>query len=186
MDLMLLIVEQVSADVRETHDQIVALEDKIKSSTQIDFDSILDSIKTSTAKYRDNLKEVKLKKYKRDTEDYLRNEVYPWDISSAATATISNTSNGASRETNQVRGSSRTTSRFRKHSRETGSPYDFGPSDSTENEFTMDSDSSAQGSTSFLGRRAPLCRPERRKNAEEAQGRQRNVRPWTRSFSKRR
>lgn len=44
MDLMLLSVEQVSADVKETHGKIVVLEEKIKSSPQIDFDSILQDI----------------------------------------------------------------------------------------------------------------------------------------------
>lgn len=109
-------------------------------------------------------------------EDYLWNEVYPWNISSAATT--SNISNSATHETSlPVRGSSGATSRFRNQTRGTGSLYGNGLSDSTESEFTMDSDSSAQGSTSFLAWRAPLRRPQRRRNAEEAQGHQRNLRP---------
>lgn len=49
------------------------------------FDSILISIKSSTEKYWDHLMEIQLKKYKHDTEDYLRNEVYPWDMTPVVT-----------------------------------------------------------------------------------------------------
>jgi len=178
MDLMLLIVEQVSADVHETHEKIVLLEEKIKSNSHIDFDSFLSSIKSSTEKYRDYLKDIKLKKYKRDTEDYLRNEVYPWD---KRPATVPEMRDSATRETNApVRGSS-----FRNRTRRNGAPFFNGQSDSTESEFTIDSDSSAHTSTSFLDRRVHPRRPQRR-NVEEVQEPQRSSRPWTRSYSKRR
>lgn len=180
MDLMLLIVEQVSADVHETHEKIVLLEEKIKSTSHIDFDSLSSSIKLSTEKYRDYLKDIKLKKYKRDTEDYLRNEVYPWD---SRPATMPNMRDSGTREANAlVRGSSG--ARFRNRIRRNGSTFFNGQSDSTESEFTIDSDSSAHAS-SFLDRRAPPRRLQRR-NVEEVQEPQRSLRPWTRSYSKRR
>lgn len=89
----------------------------------------------------------------------------------------------ASRETNEP---PRVTSRFHNRMRRNGSPYFNGQSDSTESEFTMDSDSSAHVSTYFLGRRAPPRRPQRRRNVVEVQEPQKSSRPWTRSFSKRR
>lgn len=70
--------------LRKFMKKTVLLEEKIKSKPQIDFDSILFSIKSSTEKTRDNLK-IKLKKWKCDTDDYLRNEVYPWDMTPVVT-----------------------------------------------------------------------------------------------------
>lgn len=184
MDLMLLIVEQVSADVNENQANITMLEDEIKSIPQFDFDSILASVKVSTEKYRDHLKEIKIKKYKRDTEDYLRNEVYPWDSSPTVVANIGSHS---THETHALTwGASGGSSRPHVQKRATRSRLGHAPSDSTGSDFTMDSDSSAQGSSPFLGKRAQVRWPHRKRNAEEVPGPQRNARPWTRSYSKRR
>lgn len=181
LDLMLLIIEQVTADVKETHENIVSLEEQIKTTPHVDFDSLRVSIETSMKKYSDNLKEIKLRKYKRDTEDYLRNEVYPWDFSpSEPTITLQRS------VTSAARGAARGVSRSRTQ-RRCGVRIDHGSDVATSSDFTMDSDSSAQDSSSvFLDKRTPGNRPNRRKNADEAVELQRHSRPWTRNFVKRR
>jgi len=68
--------------------------------------------------------------------------------------------NSVTREANApVRGSS-----FRNRTRRNGATFFNGQSDSTESEFTIDSDSSAHAPTSsFLDRRAPPRRPDQKK-----------------------
>lgn len=102
--------------------------------------ALLTTIKSSTEKYRKNLKDIKLRKYKRDTEDYVRNEVYPWDY---ASTTKSRAMSDKARMHGTSMGLTRNRTRYM-------SAHGDGPCYSTGSDFTLGSDSSAYASVPFL------------------------------------
>lgn len=80
LDLMLLTIEQGTTEAQQTKAEIETLENNMKQKFGPDFSTIEQTIKGSVAKYKEELQTMKLSKYKRDAEDYKRNEVYKWQI----------------------------------------------------------------------------------------------------------
>lgn len=80
LDLMLLIIDHVSTDAQQVKTEIEILQEELQNKLGHEFSSMESSIKDSLHKYKEKLHATKLKKYKRDTDDYLRKEVYEWEI----------------------------------------------------------------------------------------------------------
>lgn len=80
LDLMLLIIEQCSTEAQQIKAEIQTQETLLKEMSGSDFSALEAAINESTNHYRQKLHAMKLKKYKKVTDDYLRNEVYEWEF----------------------------------------------------------------------------------------------------------
>nr|XP_055049507.1 uncharacterized protein LOC129434999 [Misgurnus anguillicaudatus] len=78
MDLMLLIIEEVTRQKEDIEKDIVKQETLMKEKLDVDFTHICDSIKHTLKEFEDNLLTIKLKKYRRDAHDYQTGKVYKW------------------------------------------------------------------------------------------------------------
>lgn len=163
LDLMLLIIEHTTTEAQRIKTELNTLENNLKEKMGPTFPKIEKDIKDSLREYKEHLHAVKIKKYKRDTDDYARNEIYKWEfkknpqpVGDAATALPRKP---APRQ--QVRNKRRPT-RTRYQA-------------SHESDFTFDSDSSdpaqATGGPAFLGGNRNPARG-RRRNAGGGRGHQ--------------
>lgn len=79
LDLMLLTVKHLQGAINKTQDEINVVIPEIKnSSTPAEFDKLQEEISTNIRKMREQLMQTKIKKFERDTKDYLFNRVYTW------------------------------------------------------------------------------------------------------------
>ena len=180
-DLMLLIIEQCTSDAQQLKTEIELQEEELKAKFGQEYTTIDSAIKVSINKYKEKELAKKLRKYKRDADDYLKNEVYEWDNKAQPSppSTATQPSRAAARPPFNSRGRGTAhdqRGRPGRHPREDSSSMD--------SDF-MDSDSSTSArSSSFLGAHKTV--PRRKKDAGVA-----NVhpgtghRPWTRSYNKR-
>lgn len=175
LDLMLLIIDQVSTEAKTVRTEIEKTERELRDKFGPTFGSIESSIKETINGYKEKLLNIKLKKYKRDTEDYQRNEVYHWETEKrtlspqASTTTRSRTGAFGPRRRGPTPDHRRDTSQN---------------DSSMESDFTFDSDSGIPPSNPFLQSRGKQVHNPRR-NADltggpKGPGRQ----PWTRSHSR--
>ncbi len=188
LDLMLLIINQVSTEASTVKAEILKKEEDLREKIGTNFSSIESSIKTTVCQYKEKLLSIKLKKYKRDTEDYQRNEIYNWEFKEASShsPTHSQRRMAAPGRTAAPRARVGPTNRSARrqpssHRRDQASYYDS----SLESDFTLDSDSGTPPSNpSFLSSREKTGRRGQRNaggvNAHPDTGR----RPWTRSSSR--
>ena len=178
LDLMLLIIEEVSSEARDTRTEINTQEQLLKEQFGEDFTAIEQSIKDSVVKYKNKLQAIKLKKYKRDIEDYQRNEVYTWEIKRQEPTQQDDPPHDAPRRTAPPP-TRPPTHRAKPHQR----TADRRDTSSRDSDFTFDSDSSSTQShptsSAFLSTRR---RQDARKGAGGANAHPGpNHRPWTRS-----
>lgn len=79
LDLMLLTVKHLQAAINKIQEEIVTIEEDIKSTATIaEFNKAHEDIKANIEKMRQQLMQNKIKKFERDTKDYLLNKVYTW------------------------------------------------------------------------------------------------------------
>lgn len=78
MDLMLLIIEEVTKQKEDIEKDIVKQETFMKDKLGVDFAHICDSIKQTLKEFEDNMLTIKLRKYRRDANDYQSGKVYKW------------------------------------------------------------------------------------------------------------
>ncbi|KAL7396670.1 hypothetical protein ABVT39_009695 [Epinephelus coioides] len=78
MDLMLLITEEVSRQKEDALKDISNHQALMREKMGDDFNNVIDSIKHTLKTYEDGLMATKIKKYKRDTLDYIQGKVYKW------------------------------------------------------------------------------------------------------------
>ena len=175
-DLMLLIIDHVSTESSEIEKEIQIQESILKEKFDADFAPIEQSIKETVRHYKEKLHATKLRKYKRDIDDYIRKEVYIWDKTeedaSQATAAVS-----------QQPPASRTNQRNPRHSKSTTSHNWREAAQSDSDDFTLDSDSSQYSREQpFLGQRKK--NKGRKRNAGGGRGHAGHL-PVTRSQKKR-
>lgn len=173
---MLLIIDQVATEAKTVKTEIDKQDQLLQEKFQSTYPAINKSIKDEVDYYKDKLLQIKLKKYKRDTEDYLNNHVYHWEHNMQASLP------GTAPSTSRATGNDVTRSRLQRNSH-------MNQDDSSlESDFTFDSDSGPSSSnTAFLqqSRRKP---PQRGKEKSGGGGAQQTAgrRPWTRSNPQRR
>lgn len=139
------------------------------------FTEIEKSIKGNVAKYKEKLQVIKIKKNRRDTEDYQSNEVCTWDMMKQQLPRSAMRAQSRAHTSTATDTSQRTRNNWQQGTR--------GDS-SRESDFTLDSDSSISQSSGapFLDNRG---RQHRRRGADVASERQRQERrPWTRAYTK--
>lgn len=79
LDLMLLTVKHLQVAIKKTQDEISTILPEVKnSSTPAEFDKLQEEISVNIRKMREQLMQTKIKKFERDTKDYLFNRVYTW------------------------------------------------------------------------------------------------------------
>lgn len=76
LGLMLLIIKQVTQEAQEIQLEIQKQDELIKQKFGDAFIKVEQSVMETTQRYKESVQETKIKNYKRDTEDYRRNEVY--------------------------------------------------------------------------------------------------------------
>lgn len=169
---MLLIIEQVTQEAHEIKEEIQKQEEMMKQKLGDAFAKVEQVVMETTQRYKEYLQATKIKKYKRDTEDYQRNEVYKWE----------------NRRHSQQRDDARPRTRAPNYTSETGNTRNtWGRTTRMEsNESTLESDSSTYSSrssppSSFLTNRTQKKTRKKDADGENAQQRQR-PRPWTRSY----
>ena len=167
LDLMLLIIEQVATEAKAIKIEIDAQEKLIQEKFSSMYPNIDGSIKDEVAKYKEKLLTIKLKKYKRDTEDYQNNRVYHWEQDTAEVAP-----DPAPRSLRTARfGTGMRQQRAHQRNREDSS---------LDSDFTLDSDSGPSSGSSFLPSRKKY--PPKQKGKPGGGGARRApARPWTRS-----
>lgn len=173
LDLILLIVEHVAKEANLIKAEIEGQENQLKEKYSALYPTIKSSLKETVGRYADKLLSVKLKKYKRDTEDYQKKEIYSWQKKTQASSSqVSPTRQSHTRTTGFV--SRRGTVQTRNNDES-----------SLDSEFTLDSDSSQQSrNPRFLGKGTRRPRNAGR-NAVEGNAPTGGIRrPWTRSKSK--
>ncbi len=174
---MLLIIDQVSTEASTVKAEIEKQEENLRKTCESTFPSIESSIKDTVSKFKEKLLSIKLKKYKRDTEDYLRNEIYHWEskerVPSSQTPDNTQLRTGAHRP----RGAHRQASSHRR-------VRDNHTDSSMDSDFTFDSDSGFPPSNpSFLSNRKKPGRGLRNADGANTYPNTRH-RPWTRSNSR--
>lgn len=79
LDLMYLTVQHLQIAVKNVKVEVEKTEVELKNtSTPEDFNKIHEELKVTIHKLKEQLMANKLKKYERDTKDYLHNKVYTW------------------------------------------------------------------------------------------------------------
>lgn len=72
-------VKHLQAAINKIQEEIVTIEEDIKSTATIaEFNKAHEDIKANIEKMRQQLMQNKIKKFERDTKDYLLNKVYTW------------------------------------------------------------------------------------------------------------
>lgn len=179
MDLMLLIIQQTTTEAKEMRAEIETLEEKLKESMGTEFTRMEHAIKDSIARYKEELQAIKLNKYKRDAEDYQKNEIYKWQKKEQTPPL--QPARGPLRTRTQETRPPRST--VRAHQRRPGRGYS-----PLENDFTFDSDSSGPVDAPFLGRGRPFQRgprPRGQRNAGGGSAQRRPPQAWTQHRTKR-
>lgn len=175
---MLLIIDQVSTEASTVKAEIEKQEVNLREKFGSIFPDLESSIKDNVCKYKEKLLSIKLKKYKRDTEDYQRNEIYHWEskeqVSSSQESATTQLRSGAP----DTRITHRKTPNYRRE------PAGYNDS-SMESDFTFDSDSGIPPSNPpFLYNRKKPARRGRRNADGGSAYPNTGQRPWTRSNSK--
>lgn len=172
LDLMLLIIEHVSTEASALKVEIDAQEKLLKDKYNTMYPDIDRTIMDSVGKYKEQLLSIKLKKYKRDVEDYQRNEIYHWECKEQLPS---------SPRAPQAR-PLRTVDTRAQRKRDT---HRYHHDDSSlDSDFTLDSDPGHPPSNPhFLGNR-PKRQQGRRNAAEGSAQASGTQRPWTRSKSR--
>lgn len=75
-DLMLLIMEYALQTVEDSSKEITDLESKLQNDNESEFENKMKKIKEEIDALERNMKEFKIRKYKRDTKDYANEAVY--------------------------------------------------------------------------------------------------------------
>ena len=196
LDLMLHIIQHVTAEAREVKTLIQEHEEILQQKMGVAFSTFDQSMKASLQQYKEHLLVSKIKKYKRDTEDYIRNEVYDWQKKRTAADPGPALSASDPPGDAQLRTSAQAPSHGSRPPSGTAS-YQRGNRSrghaSTDEDYTCDSDSSDPSPpppVPFLDTRRGRGRGRgkqsrgRGKNAGGGNGHQAYNRPWTRSNSK--
>ena len=146
LDLMLLIIDHVKADCSEIEKEIKTQELTLKEQFDADFAPIEQSIKETVRHLKEKLLATKLRKYKRDTEDYIRKQVYIWDKAE------DDASQGNSAGSQQPPPAPRTNQRGPQQPN--SATYYRREAMQSDSDFTLDSDSSQHSREQpFLGQR---------------------------------
>ncbi len=147
LDLMLLIIEQVTTEAEELKSQIHAHEETMKQKFGDTFKEIEKSMKNIVVKYKEKLQATKIKKYRRDSEDYQKNEVYSWETTKQQLPKPAARAQLCTHTSTSAAVSQKTSNNWRQRAR--------GDS-SRDSDFTLDSDSSTPQSSggSFLDNRS--------------------------------
>lgn len=182
LDLMLLIINQVSTEASTVKAEIEKKEEDLREKVGTNFSSIESSIKTTVCQYKEKLLSIKLKKYKRDTEDYQRNEIYNWEFKEASPQPP--TSSQGPTAVPRARTGPTTRSAHQKtpsHRRDQAGHHDS----SLESDFTLDSDSGIPPSNPpFLYNRKKMDRRAQRNAGGASAHPDTARRPWTRNNSR--
>lgn len=79
LDLMLLTVQHLQKAISEIKVEVEQTDQEFKASvTATEFNKIHEELKTNINKMREQLMVMKIKKFERDTRDYLNDKVYTW------------------------------------------------------------------------------------------------------------
>ena len=77
-DLMLLIIEQSNTEIKKINEKLEALQPSLTQPTMTQqFSKRMETLDHDLTMYHDNLKALKIKKFKRDELDYANKNVYP-------------------------------------------------------------------------------------------------------------